>query len=68
MSKRPVVLVVMDGVGMKFLFLYSAICVFIAIVLMFFVRYGDSMQIQKGKKLTKEEKRQIRLDSMDSAD
>ncbi len=59
---------VMDGVGMKFLFLYSAICVFIAIVLMFFVRYGDSMQIQKGKKLTKEEKRQIRLDSMDSAD
>ena len=59
---------VMDGVGMKILFLYSAICVFIAIVLMFFVRYGDSMQIQKGKKLTKEEKRQIRLDSMDSAD
>ena len=59
---------VMDGVGMKFLFLYSAICVAIAIVLMLFVRYGDSMQVGGKKKLTKEEKRQIRLESMDSAD
>lgn len=59
---------VMDYVGKRFLFLYSAICVVIAIVIMFFVRYGDSMQIQSGKKLTKEEKKQIRLESMDSAD
>ena len=59
---------IMDAGGNKYLFLYSAACIVIAIVLMFFVRYGDSMQIQKGKKLTKEEKRQIRLDSMDSAD
>lgn len=59
---------VMDYVGKRFLFLYSAICVVIAIVIMFFVRYGDSMQIRPGKKLTKEEKKQIRLESMDSAD
>ena len=59
---------VMDYVGKRFLFLYSAICVVIAIAIMFFVRYGDSMQIQPGKKLTKEEKKQIRLESMDSAD
>ena len=59
---------VMDYVGKRFLFLYSAICVVIAIVIMFFVRYGDSMQIRLGKKLTKEEKKQIRLESMDSAD
>ena len=59
---------VMDYVGKRFLFLYSAICVVIAIVIMFFVRYGDSMQIRPGKKLTKEDKKQIRLESMDSAD
>ena len=59
---------VMDYVQDKYLFLYSAACIVIAIVLMFFVKHGDSMVLAKGRKLTKEEKRQIRLDSMDSAD
>lgn len=59
---------VMDYVQDKYLFLYSAACIVIAIVLMAFVKHGDSMVLAKGRKLTKEEKRQIRLDSMDSAD
>ena len=59
---------VMDYVQDKYLFLYSAACIVIAIVLMLFVKHGDSMILAKGRKLTKEEKRQIRLDSMDSAD
>lgn len=59
---------VMDYVQDKYLFLYSAACIVIAIVLMAFVKHGDSMILAKGRKLTKEEKRQIRLDSMDSAD
>ena len=59
---------VMDYVQDKYLFLYSAACIVIAIILMAFVKHGDSIVLAKGRKLTKEEKRQIRLDSMDSAD
>lgn len=57
---------IMDAGGNKFLFLYSAICIVIAIVLMLFVKHGDSVISAKGRKLTKEEKRQIRLESLDS--
>lgn len=59
---------VMDYVADRYIFLYSAICIVIAIVLMVFVKYGDSKPLGKGKKLTKEEKKQVMLDSMDSAD
>ena len=59
---------VMDYVADRYIFLYSAICIVIAIVLMVFVKYGDSKPLAKGKKLTKEEKKQVMLDSMDSAD
>ena len=59
---------VMDYVADRYIFLYSAICIVIAIVLMLFVKYGDSKPLGKGKKLTKEEKKQVMLDSMDSAD
>ena len=57
---------IMDAGGSKYLFLYSAICVVIAIVLMIFVKHGDSIQTAKGRKLTKEEKKQIRLDALDA--
>lgn len=57
---------IMDAGGNKYLFLYSAICIVIAIVLMFFVKHGDSNQLTKGRKLTKEEKKQIRLDALDA--
>ena len=57
---------IMDAGGSKYLFLYSAICVVIAIVLMVFVKHGDSIQTAKGRKLTKEEKKQIRLDALDA--
>lgn len=57
---------IMDAGGNKFLFLYSAICIVIAIVLMLFVKHGDSVLSAKGRKLTKEEKKQIRLDSLDA--
>lgn len=59
---------VMDNISNKGLFVYSAIFIALAIVLMLFVRHGDSKPIGKGKKLTKEEKRQIRLDSLGDAD
>ncbi len=59
---------VMDYIGNRYIFVYSAVCIVIAIVLMLFVKHGDSIQLAKGRKLTKEEKKQIRLDSMDSAD
>ena len=59
---------VMDKLGSKFLFLYSAICVFIAIIIMLFVRYGDGVVLKKGKKLTKEEKKEVLLESMGDAD
>lgn len=53
----------------KYLFLYSAICVVVAIVLMLFVKHGDSKQIPgEKKKLTKEEKRQIRLETLENMD
>ncbi len=58
---------VMDGINMYALFAYSAICVAIAIVLMFFVKHGDSKQIPT-EKLSKEAKKQILLDSMGDAD
>ncbi len=58
---------IMDTGGNKYLFLYSAICVAIAILLMVFVKHGDSKQIAKGK-LTKEEKKQIRYETLDSMD
>ncbi len=57
---------IMDAGGNKFLFLYSAICIVIAIVLMLFVKHGDSVLSAKGRKLTKEEKKQIRLESLDA--
>lgn len=57
---------VMDFVEDKYLFLYSAICIIIAIVLMIFVKHGDSIIMGKGRKLTKEEKKQIRLDALDA--
>lgn len=57
---------VMDFVEDKYLFLYSAICIIIAIVLMLFVKHGDSVIVGKGRKLTKEEKKQIRLDALDA--
>ena len=57
---------IMDAGGNQYLFLYSAVCIVIAIVLMLFVKHGDSKQLTKGRKLTKEEKRQIRLESLDA--
>lgn len=57
---------IMDAGGNQYLFLYSAVCIVIAIVLMLFVKHGDSKQITKGRKLTKEEKKQIRLDALDA--
>lgn len=57
---------IMDAGGNKYLFLYSAICVVIAIALMIFVKHGDSAMTAKGRKLTKEEKKQIRLDALDA--
>lgn len=59
---------IMDRFGNTSMFLYSAICVVIGIAIMFFVRYGDSMQIPKGKKMSKEEKKQVMLDSIGDAD
>ncbi len=59
---------VMDYIGNRYIFVYSAVCIVIAIVLMLFVKHGDSIQLARGRKFTKEEKKQIRLDSMDSAD
>lgn len=57
---------IMDAGGNKYLFLYSAICIVIAIVLMIFVKHGDSALTAKGRKLSKEEKKQIRLDALDA--
>ena len=59
---------VMDAGQDKYLFLYSAVCIVVAIVLMCFVRHGDSKAIPSDRKLTKEEKRQIRLEALDSMD
>ena len=61
---------IMDAGQDKYLFLYSAICVVVAIVLMLFVKHGDSKQIpgEKKKKLTKEEKKQIRLETLENMD
>lgn len=59
---------VMEAGQDKYLFLYSAICIVLAIVLMCFVKHGDSKQIPTGKKLTKEEKKQIRLEALDNLD
>ena len=61
---------IMDAGQDKYLFLYSAICVVIAIVLMVFVKHGDSKKLpgEKKKKLTKEEKKQIRLETFENMD
>jgi MFS family permease len=59
---------VMDNFGMRYLFAYSAVAVAIAIVIMYFVKHGDSRPIGKGKKLTAEEKKEIILESMGDAD
>lgn len=56
----------MDKFNDYTLFGYSTICVAIAIALMFFVRHGDSKPITH--KLTKEEKKQIRLDAVGDPD
>lgn len=42
---------VMDGLGNKYLFLYSTGCIIIAIVLMAFVKHGDSKAIPAKSKL-----------------
>ena len=42
---------VMDALGSKYLFLYSTICVILAIVLMVFVRHGDSKMAPPKSKL-----------------
>ena len=59
---------VMDGWGMKYLFAYAGVAVAIAILLMLFVKHGDSKQLSSLKKMTKEEKKQVMLDSMGDAD
>lgn len=59
---------VMDHISNRGLFVYSALFVVLAIILMMFVRHGDSKPVGAGKKLSKEEKKQIRLDALDSAD
>ncbi|MDR3216489.1 MAG: MFS transporter [Clostridiaceae bacterium] len=53
---------IMDYINMYTLFLYSAVCIAIAIALMFFVRHGDSKQLAT---LSKEERKKIVLDAMD---
>lgn len=59
---------VMDNWGMKYLFAYSAVAVAIAIACMCFVKHGDSKQLGSLKKLSKDEKKQVMLDSMGDAD
>lgn len=59
---------VMDHISNRGLFIYSAIFVALSIVFMIFVKHGDSKPVGKGKKLSKEEKRQIRLEAMGDAD
>ena len=59
---------VMDHISNRGLFIYGAIFVALAIVFMIFVKHGDSKPVGKGKKLSKEEKRQIRLEAMGDAD
>lgn len=59
---------VMDAFEDKGLFIYSAIFIALSIMLMAFVKHGDSKPIGKGKKLTKEEKKQIRLESLGDPD
>lgn len=59
---------VMDAFEDKGLFIYSAIFIALSIILMAFVKHGDSRPVGKGKKLTKEEKRQIRLEALDNSD
>lgn len=57
---------VMDAFEDKGLFIYSAIFIALSIILMAFVKHGDSKPVGKGKKLSKEEKRQIRLEALDN--
>lgn len=59
---------VMDNISNRGLFIYGAIFVALAIVFMIFVKHGDSKPVGAGRKLSKEEKKQIRLDALDSAD
>lgn len=42
---------IMDAFGNKYLFLYSTVCVILAIVLMLFVRHGDSRALPPKSKL-----------------
>lgn len=42
---------IMDALGNKFLFLYSPVCVVIAIIFMVLVKHGDSKPIPKEKKI-----------------
>ncbi len=58
---------VMEHISNKGLFIYAACFIAVAIILMLFVKHGDSKPI-KGKKLTKEEHKQLMLDSMNDAD
>ncbi len=57
---------IMDASGANTLFIYAAACVVVAIGLMAIVKYGDSIQIPKGKKMTKEEKKQAALNAIDN--
>lgn len=58
---------IMDEFGRRSLFWYAFACVILSLVLMLFVKHGDSKQIT-GRKMTKEEKKQLMLDSMGDAD
>lgn len=58
---------IMDAFGRRSLFYYAFACVIISLVLMTFVKHGDSKQIT-GRKMTKEERKQLMLDSMGDAD
>ncbi len=58
---------IMDAFGRRSLFFYAFACVILSLVLMLFVKHGDSKQIG-ARKMTKEERKQIMLDSMGDAD
>jgi MFS family permease len=42
---------IMDAFGNKYLFIYSAVCIIVGIVLMYFVRHGDSRALPPKSKL-----------------
>lgn len=58
---------IMDFQKENYLFLYGAICIVAAILLMLFVKHGDGKQIPGAKKMSKDEKKQVRLDALENA-